>query len=838
MNELDSDNLDLFSKYELGMRRYSTRNAEAIECQHKDTGEKGLVWLLRSALQDAKAEQLFKSRLENLLSLSLAIPEVRTFGVANGNCYLLMGYLGGTRLSSFDGAIAERIRIYREALNIIAIAHANGVYFSDLCDDSFVIRPKGDLSLISILGPFEGKNPNEAPPSSVFYFLSPEQRNGMAPGIPSDVFAMGILGYKLFTGIYPVSKPQSHPLGPKDDLLAGAAPPTGINSELPEWLDMFLGRALGLRYADRFETAEEMLAAYDLGMASGELKLESRWSSSALTIRGDTTGVSISSGNKPEVKKKTANEKPSETKGPKVETFSNISQKSSKKEGKTPKYLIFACAGLMIGAVAAGVIFSGRKTSATKKITLEYVELLPPELQEAVKVILENSPQTNLKINAISQLRDSDNPASFSVLSSLAKFPDAKPVREEIISALASKLKDLGLSRSGELIREWSLRVKSEGKDPADYASFSNFLRACDLTMPLASRRDAIHRTSIEDRTSALQLAGALSLDDPDSDHFLPVLRQLVISDQMAKLSGNGNLSEEEYKTIAELGLGALMAQNKVLGSYFEKDLLSLLNSVSDKDLISMIRSFVLAESNLLYDAANEALRRGAITGLSAIPMKALVDADRMTLSKPTKLALINISTGIYNTADVGKISAWTSIQFEPVLLVVCALSKDREVALGAFEVLASRNIDLEPVRSLMKWFRNPMIWKNRRDLVMPLGVLGLYKASTDAELSSSLDLLMPYASSGKLFEIFIELGEPRLIRMMLDRVAPISSSDVLLALTKHSDKGIRMSAVRALQGRNEVRVLQDLVRGYETEKDPEVRDVYRENHWVVKNRE
>ena len=146
--------------------------------------------------------------------------------------------------------------------------------------------------------------------------------------------------------------------------------------------------------------------------------------------------------------------------------------------------------------------------------------------------------------------------------------------------------------------------------------------------------------------------------------------------------------------------------------------------------------------------------------------------------------------------------------------------------------------MDLEPARNLMKWFRNPVIWKNRRDLAMPLGVLGLYKSATDAEIGQALDSLMPYASSGRLFEIFIELGEARLIRMILERVAPITSSDLLLALVKHADKGVRISAVKALQGRNEVRVLQDLVRGYENEKDPEVRNVYQENHWVVKNRE
>jgi len=251
-----------------------------------------------------------------------------------------------------------------------------------------------------------------------------------------------------------------------------------------------------------------------------------------------------------------------------------------------------------------------------------------------------------------------------------------------------------------------------------------------------------------------------------------------------------------------------------------------------------MLKSFAQTESNLVYEAANEALKRGAVTGLAAIPTKALVDADRLTLSKPIKLALIDFSVGEFNLSDVRRISFWTSLQFEPVLLVVCALAKDRDIALEAFDILAGRNIDLEPARSLMKWFRSPVIWKNRKELAMPLGILGLHKSSSDSQIAVALDSLMPYAASGRLFEIAIELGESRLIQMMLVRVAPITSSDLLLALVKHADKGVRIGAVKALQGRNEVRVLQDLVRGYELEKDPEVRSAYQENHWVVKNRE
>jgi len=546
-------------------------------------------------------------------------------------------------------------------------------------------------------------------------------------------------------------------------------------------------------------------------------------------IRGDTTGVSVTEGTKVSHQTKAPEEKAG------AQTFASAAQPKKAKESKTPKYMLLAGAGLLIGTVSAGLIFSGRKVAPPKQ-NLEYVELLPPDLQAAVKIILDESVQESLKVKSLAQLTDSDSPATFSVLSSLAKFPAAKVIRTQVVGAIAIKLKDLGLGRSGEIIKGWSDRIVSTGQDPAVFSTFSNYLKACDLTLPLTARRDAIHRASVDDASGSLQLAAALSLDDPDEEHFVPVLRQLILGEEMLQ-NGGKPTQEGDYKSVAALGLSSLLSKSRTLTVTFEKDILSLLPTASDDDLKFMLNSFANVESPLIYDAANEALRRRMVTGIAAVPMKSLSDADRITMSKANKLALINFSIGHYTSKDIDVISRWTNREFESVLLSVCALTKDRDVALEAFDVLAGRNVDSEPAHELIKWFRNPIIWKNRKELANSLGILGLYKMASDTQIGGALDPLMPYAASGKLFEIVINLGEPRLIRMTMERVAPITSSDLLLALIKHADRSVRIGAVRALQGRNEVQVLQDLVRGYEVERDPEVRKVYEENHWVVKNR-
>ena len=41
-----------------------------------------------------------------------------------------------------------------------------------------------------------------------------------------------------------------------------------------------------------------------------------------------------------------------------------------------------------------------------------------------------------------------------------------------------------------------------------------------------------------------------------------------------------------------------------------------------------------------------------------------------------------------------------------------------------------------------------------------------------------------------------------------------------------------------ALKGRNQLVVLQGIYRAYEREKDEEVREIYRREHWVTQDRE
>lgn len=808
-----ADNTELLGRFELGRHRYATRTTEAIDGADRQTGEKGLVWILRTPLSERGEE--FSARLRRIEQLPLPKPQFLAFGVANQNGYLITEFIGGNKFPLIEDPFDRKLELFRRAIECVAMLHDAGVVLGDICEDTFIVRPSGELCLAALLGSYEKGRPNQAPPSIVYNFISPEQRAGMPPSPQADVFALGMIAYRLFTGLYPEIKSISRQLDPGEDPLAKAVPPSVQRESCPLWLDSYIGVCLSVKLTERFGDATVALAAFDKAASTGQCSLPGRWANYDVVVRGKTTGVlKIEKGESPSAYEEKTGDSQTHSEDEKPVTTS-----------KLPRYLFLGVFGLILGVLAFGTVavLRGGDPKSVKP-TIDYVELLPPELQAAAAVVIDKQASVKERIDNLERIASNDSPATYSVLSSLARLDATSGIRPQAIQAAGRRLKDLGYNRSAELLESWTNGVISQGIDPAVSPLLGVILRSCDLTLPLQIRRDGLHKAFVDDRSLALRLAAALGFDDPDEEHFVPALRQLL---HAAGVEGD----------LSKLHLPSLITLNRVLLAAYERDIPSLLARAKPGELAVMLEALAQADHLLVYDAAQEVLRRRSIDVYQAIPLKALVDADRLQTGRAIKIALVRLSRGEIQEEDVGTIGRWLSLEFEPVLLSVAAKSKDRGSATIAIEVLAGRGASSSPAQELLSWVQSSKMWASRRELAQSLGILGLHKLATDEEIAGALEPLMPYAVSGKLLEIFVNYGDARLISMLLDRVAQITGSDTLLKLTKHADPAIRISAVRALQGRNEVRVLQDLVRGYERERDPNVRKVYEENHWVVKNR-
>ena len=157
-------------------------------------------------------------------------------------------------------------------------------------------------------------------------------------------------------------------------------------------------------------------------------------------------------------------------------------------------------------------------------------------------------------------------------------------------------------------------------------------------------------------------------------------------------------------------------------------------------------------------------------------------------------------------------------------------------MALAAFDTLAARSLETEPARSLVSWVKRSY-WDYREQLVKAVGILGNIEIASPEQVEYAFDRLMPFAAGGKLIKVMINTNDEKLLQKTLERVGEAAPVDEIIPLLTHDSKDIRIAAIHALKGHNELNVLQAIYRAYDREKNPEVKEVYHQLHWVTRNR-
>jgi serine/threonine protein phosphatase PrpC len=145
--------------------------------------------------------------------------------------------------------------------------HRQRIVHRDIKPDNVLLPEEGGLKLLD-LGiarlPAWDEDAADPVPGTPSY-MAPELFQGERGSVGSDVFALGVTIYRLFTGAYPYGEiePFSTPRFGKPKPLAAHRP------DLPAWLDAVLARAIAVdaeqRYADSIELAYELEA----GLAKG-----------------------------------------------------------------------------------------------------------------------------------------------------------------------------------------------------------------------------------------------------------------------------------------------------------------------------------------------------------------------------------------------------------------------------------------------------------------------------------------------------------------------------------------------------------------------------------------
>jgi serine/threonine-protein kinase len=218
------------------------------------------------------------------------------------NLLMVMEYVRGEtfeKLSTRTGPLPldRAIVLCSQALEALHHAHAAGIVHRDLKPANLMLTTAGevkvmDFGIARVVG-------TEHMTSDGFMmgtpaYMAPEQVRGQEVDARTDVYSMAVVLYRLVTAQLPF-KADTAVAMIQSQLNDPPTPSRSYRTDLPEWLDAVLTRALEKAQEDRFQTAEELRAALQYSL-TGTLSAVYTEQNSALDRSATPTSLSAADG--------------------------------------------------------------------------------------------------------------------------------------------------------------------------------------------------------------------------------------------------------------------------------------------------------------------------------------------------------------------------------------------------------------------------------------------------------------------------------------------------------------------------------------------------------------
>jgi formylglycine-generating enzyme required for sulfatase activity/predicted Ser/Thr protein kinase len=237
--------------------------------QNSTKREVALKVLIEGPFASTTARRRFEREVE--LASRFTHPHIVTVlesGLARGRPYVAMQYIAGERLDRFvkNRALAVRdiLLLFAKICRAVGYAHQRGVIHRDLKPSNILVDSAGEPHVLDF---GLAKQEHEIAPYTVSVagqlvgtvpYMSPEQVRGSADiDVRSDVYALGVVLYRLLTGRFPydVTKDVRETFGN----IASAAPirPRQVRRDLERDVETIVLRALAKEPARRYQSAAQ-----------------------------------------------------------------------------------------------------------------------------------------------------------------------------------------------------------------------------------------------------------------------------------------------------------------------------------------------------------------------------------------------------------------------------------------------------------------------------------------------------------------------------------------------------------------------------------------------------
>ncbi len=203
------------------------------------------------------------------------------YGSVDGLLYMAMQLVPGASLEYIlasyraDSAFlepADACRLLREVCLALDYAHAQGVIHRDVKPSNILLDQQGRAILtdfgLALLATVGTRGHILGSP----HYVAPEQALSSAQAVPqSDLYALGVILYEIFTGVVPFDAPD-----PMDVALmqvqAAPRPPRSLRPEISPALEAVVLKALAKEPAQRYPTGAALVSAVEQALQAESVR--------------------------------------------------------------------------------------------------------------------------------------------------------------------------------------------------------------------------------------------------------------------------------------------------------------------------------------------------------------------------------------------------------------------------------------------------------------------------------------------------------------------------------------------------------------------------------------
>jgi serine/threonine-protein kinase len=259
---------------------------------HAILGKRMALKVLRGDMaKDAEVVQRFMQEAQSATSIGHAnIIDISDFGrLPDGSVYFVMEYLDGASLSHFINAggsipVQTAVHVIRQIASALDAAHTRGIVHRDLKPDNVYLVKRGqDPHFVKVLdfgiAKVGGASSKLTRTGMIFgtpHYMSPEQASGQSVDHRTDIYALGIIMYEMFTGKVPFDGDTFMGILSKH-MFEPPVPPSQVLGKRLGVIEEVILKSLAKKPDERYGTMAELIEHLNSVQAHGTLELASRF---------------------------------------------------------------------------------------------------------------------------------------------------------------------------------------------------------------------------------------------------------------------------------------------------------------------------------------------------------------------------------------------------------------------------------------------------------------------------------------------------------------------------------------------------------------------------------